>query len=412
MRIRIVALFASLLALSSAAPARAQEREGEIETLVKGNTEFALSLYQRLGKTDGNLFLSPYSISNALAMTYAGARGNTAAEMKNTLRFNLDDDHLHPAFGRLITRIHGDGKPRPFQLTVANRLWGQKDYGFLKPFVKITKDHYGAELEEIDFMDPKAGEAGRKKINAWVEKQTNNRIQNLLVPGSIDVKTRLVLTNAIYFNAKWMLPFDEKLTKPEPFHLASGAKPDRPTMHTRAEIAFAQHDDLSLVNLLYEGNDVSMVVILPKKKDGLREVEKQLTPANLQKWTQSLAPHSVDLKMPKFTMTTMFNLSADLKAMGMKDAFDEIAANLKGMGISRGDFNLYLWEVVHKAFIAVDEKKTEAAAATGVIVKATKSARREPPPAVFHADHPFIILIRDQRTGTILFMGRIADPTN
>ncbi len=384
----------------------------DVATLVRGNSEFATHLYQRLAANDGNLFLSPYSISNALAMTYAGARGNTASEMQATLRFDLNQDRLHPAFGRLITQIHGAGeaKPRPFELTVANRLWGQKDYGFLKPFVQISKEHYGAGLEELDFMDPKENERSRQAINTWVEKQTNDRIKELLVPGTIDTQTRLVLTNAIYFKAKWLVPFDEKKTKPDAFYLLTGAKVERPMMHTVANVTFAQHDDLSLVNLLYEGYDVSMTVILPKKKDGLREVEKQLTPANLQKWLQSLSMHNVDLKLPKFTMTSAFNLSGTLKAMGMKEAFDPVNANLKGIGISRGDLNLYVWEVIHKAFVAVDEKRTEAAAATAVIVKTLKSSRKEPPPAVFHADHPFVFLIRDNRSGTILFIGRLANP--
>lgn len=412
MRSLIVGLLALLFLGGASLPAQAQKLDPDVESLVRGNSDFALTLYQRLAARDGNAFLSPYSISTALAMTYAGARGNTADEMKSTLRFPHADDKLHPAFGKLIAQIHGAGaeKPRPFELTVANRLWGQKNYGFLEPFLKITKDHYGAPLEEVDYRnDP---DPARLKINAWVEKQTNNRIQDLLVRGTIDAQTRLVLTNAIYFKAKWMIPFDEKKTKPEPFHLLSGSRVDRPLMHSVAEIDFAQTDELSIVNLRYEGNDVSMVVILPKKKDGLRDVEKQLNTANLKKWTSSMTPHMVDLKFPKFKMTTSFNLSGDLMAMGMKDAFDPIKANLKGMGISQGDLNLYIWEVVHKAFIAVDEKRTEAAAATAVIIKATKSGRREPPPAVFHADHPFIFLIRDQRTDSILFIGRAVNPAD
>ncbi|MBI2807210.1 MAG: serpin family protein [Planctomycetes bacterium] len=397
-----------LLAAWTAVPlAHAQKLDPEIESLVQGNTDFALTLHKRLAADGGNVFFSPYSISNALAMTYAGAKNRTAEEMKTTLRFNLGDDRLHPVFSKLIAQLDGNGKPRPFQLTIANRLWGQKNYGFYPEFLKTGNDRYRAGLEEVDFI--RANEVVRGRINSWVEKQTKEKIKDLLKRGAINTDTRLVLTNAIYFKAAWHIPFNAKLTRPEPFFLLDGKKIEPPMMRSRPKLSFADLGDFSILEMPYERHEASMLVILPKKKDGLAEVEKKLAPAALQNWTTALAIHSVDLKLPKFTLTTEFQLNAQLKEMGMRDAFDRVNANFKGMASGK-DGNLYISNVVHKAFIGVDEKSTEAAAATAVVVTKFKSRPRQPPPATFHVDHPFLFLIRDQRTGTILFSGRVVNP--
>lgn len=374
----------------------------DVPALVQGNSDFGLALYQRLASKDGNLFFSPYSISNALAMTYAGARGNTAREMKATLRFQLDDDRLHPAFGNLIAQLHGAdaGKPRPFQLTVANRLWGQKDYGFQPSFLKIGDDFYQAGLEEVDYKNDYEG--ARKTINAWVEKKTKDKIVDLIPEGELDALTRLVLTNAIYFKGVWLNPFP-KQTQPGPFHLASGKTVQTPIMQANPSLNFAQHDSFSMVELPYENNELSMVVLLPKKKDGLRELEKQLTAENLAVWMNKLSGHDVDLKLPKFEFTAEFKLNEVLKEMGIRDAFDEYKANFSGIATRE---QLYVSAVLHKAFVDVNEEGTEAAAATAVVV----STKSEPTQATFHADHPFVFLIREQRSGSILFLGRVANP--
>lgn len=380
----------------------AQKRDANVEALVRGNNDFGLTLYQHLAAKDGNLFLSPYSISNAFAMTYAGARGNTAAEMKATLRFNLGDEQLHPAFRNLITHLDGDGKPRPFQLTVANRLWGQKDYGFLPGFTKIGQDYYGAGLQEVDYIG--ATEEARQTINAWVEKQTRDKIKNLIPPGVLNDLSRLVLTNAIYFKAPWLSPFEPKATKPATFHLADGKTVQAPMMHASNErLQYADHGTFSLVEVPYEGRQQSMIVLLPRKNDGLRDLEKQVTAANLEKWVAKSSTYLVDLKLPKFKITAEFKLNDVLKQMGMKDAFVFGKADFTGMATRE---KLYITAVLHKAFVDVNEAGTEAAASTAIVI----GTRSLPPSANFHADHPFLFLIRDNQSGSILFVGRVSNP--
>jgi len=402
MRIIWSGLLATLVAAMVTLPSHAQKIAPDVKTLVEGNSDFGLSLYQRLAKEDGNLFLSPYSISNAFGMCYAGAKGNTAAEMKTTLRFNLGDDRLHPAFRDLIAALDGGGKKRDFQLTVANRLWGQKDYGFAPAFIKNGQTFYGAGLEEVDFVS--ATEAARKTINTWVEKQTKDKIKELIPQGVLDDNSRLVLTNAIYFKAPWMFPFDPKQTKPGKFHVTADKTVEAPMMHTHHTARFSDLGTLSMVEMAYGKGEVSMLVLLPAKKTSLSDLEKQLTAQNLVVWTKKLSAHSVDLKLPKFKVTKQFSLSNVLKEMGMKDAFTFGKADFSGMATRE---KLYITAVLHKAFVDVNEIGTEAAAATAIGV-GTLSL---PPPATFHADHPFVFLIRDNRTGSILFVGRVVNPS-
>lgn len=401
MRILVTLLFA-VVAWNLAMPVHAQKIDPEVNALVDGNNDFGMTLYQRLAQKDGNLFLSPYSISNAFGMTYAGAKGNTAAEMKTTLRFNLADERLHPAFAKLIASLDAAGKKKPFQLTIANRLWGQKDYGFLPAFTDIGKKHYGAGLEEVDYIN--ATEDARKAINAWVEKQTKDKIKDLVPPGVLDDKTRLVLTNAIYFKAPWLSPFSPKQTKQGTFDLGNGKTVKADMMHQNQRTSFADLGAFTAVQLPYEGYEQSMVILLPKKKNGLADLEKNLTAANLKAWLGKLSTHQVDLAIPKFKMTAEFRLKEILQEMGMKDAFAAGKADFSGMATRE---KLYISAVLHKAFVEVNEAGTEAAASTAIVVGATSL----PQPATFHADHPFVFLIRDQRTGSILFVGRVADPS-
>ncbi len=401
MRYCWLGILAFLLCSCSVTTARAQVSAADVRGLVHGNSDFGLALYQRLAVKEGNLFLSPYSVSNAFGMCYAGAKGNTAAEMKTTLRFNLADDRLHAAFAKLIGQLNTEGKKRPFQLTVANRLWGQKDYGFLPEFSKIGQDHYGAGLEEVDFVG--ATEAARLKINGWVEEKTKDKIKDLIPNGVLNDLTRLVLTNAIYFKAPWMSPFDPKQTKPGDFHLANGKTVKAPMMQSHDRGSFAAFDSFSMVQIPYEGHEQSMVVLLPKKSDGLGDLEKKLNAENLETWMKKLSTHIVDLKMPKFKVTAEFKLNDVLKEMGMKDAFVFGKADFSGMATRE---KLYITAVLHKAFVDVNEAGTEAAASTAIVV----GTRSLPPPATFHADRPFVFLIRDHRTGTILFVGRVASP--
>ncbi len=371
-----------------------------IRTLVRGNNQFALELYAKLREKDGNLFFSPYSISTALGMTYAGARGNTAKQMAATLHFTQSQDTLHTVFGLLIKQINGDGKPRGYELYTANALWLQSDYHFLPGFLKLTRPNYGAELREVDFKG--ASEATRQTINAWVEKQTKDRIKELLKAGILDEQTRLVLTNAIYFKGNWASQFKKEATRDEPFLVAADKKVNVPMMHQKADCKYFDTAKLQLLEMPYEGKDLSMVVLLPKEADGLADLEKSLT-MNLQNWLVRLHKSDVEVALPKFQATSEFRLDKALIDMGMKDAFDIGTADFSGMTGSR---DLYIKAVVHKAFVDVNEEGTEAAAATAVVEN--KNSPRVTPS--FRADHPFLFLIRDTRYGSILFLGRVTNP--
>ncbi len=372
--------------------------------VVKGNTAFALELYARLRERDGNLFLSPYSVSTALAMTYAGARGDTAAQMADVLHFDLKGEALHRAFGQLVERLNEQGEKGGYQLSVANALWGQKGYGFLKEFLDLTEAHYGAGLHEVDFE--KGLEAARQTINAWVEEETQDKIKELIPKGALDVLTRLVLTNAIYFKGDWASPFEEEETKDEPFTLLDGQKLDVPMMHQTEKFGYAEDEGLQVLELPYVGKELSMVVLLPKSADGLADLEKSLTAENLEKWLAGLRRRNVVVALPRFKVTCGFALGKALKSMGMTDAFSPAAADFSGM--NGGKEPLWIGAVIHKAFVEVNEEGTEAAAATAVMMVGGM-ARPEPTP-VFRADHPFLFLIRDTRTGSILFLGRVANP--
>jgi serpin B len=369
--------------------------------VVRGNNAFALDLYARLRSKERNLFCSPYSISTALAMTYAGARGETAAQMARTLHFTLEPGRLHPAFAGLRKEIQGAGRKRKYHLETANRLWGQKGYGFLPDFRKTTETYYGAGLEEVDFIT--SLEEARKTINAWVEEQTKDKIKDLLRPRMLTVDTRLVLTNAIYFKAAWMWPFEPKQTREGDFTLAGGKKVKAKLMRGHHHTRYFKGDTFAALELPYEQHDLSMIVLLPNKADGLPALEQRLTAANLAQWLGKLSDHSVDVTLPKFKLTSAFLLEDELAKMGMPIAFTP-GADFSGMTTRE---RLFIGHVVHKAFVDVHEAGTEAAAATAVVMF-TASA---PPAAAFRADHPFVYLLRDRRTGSILFLGRVTDPS-
>jgi serpin B len=368
---------------------------------VKGDNAFALDLYGKLRGANGNLFLSPASISTALAMTYAGARGDTAKEMARTLHFTLPQEKLHPAIGALLYDLNGPGKERGYQLSVANALWPQKGHAFLPEFIKINKDNYGAGLQEVDYGDT---EKARQTINDWVQKHTQDKIKNLLKEGVLDADTRLVLTNAIYFKGDWKNPFEKERTNKGPFHLTSKQKVDVPFMRQTDHFNYLDGGNFAALEMPYAGQELSMVVFLPKKIDGLNEFEKSLSADNLTGWLGKLTDKKVDVIMPKFKITAEFSLKEALSSLGMPMAFSG-KADFSGMD---GKKDLYLSAVVHKAFVDVNEKGTEAAAATGVV--ATKLAARVDPIPIFRADHPFVFLIRDQKSGSILFLGRLARP--
>jgi serpin B len=377
----------------------------DVAAVVKGNNEFAFDLYARLRGPGGNLFLSPYSISTALAMTYAGARGRTATQMAKTLHFSLDQARLHPAFAALIREVNGAAQEqRTYELHVANALWGQKGFPFLPRFLKQIQDNYGAGLKLVDFA--KDTEGARRIINAWVEKQTKNKVKELFKPRVLDRLTRLVLANAIYFKGSWQSAFPKKSTVKGDFLLTASKKVRVPLMHQEQELKYHDGGTFQMLELPYKDRELAMVVLLPRKTDGLAELEKSLTADRLAAGLARLKTHQVAVTLPSFQVTAEFALKSTLAALGMPDAFNDNAADFSGMD---GRKDLVIQAVVHKAFVDVNEEGTEAAAATGVAV-GLKCAAPLIPRAVFRADHPFVYLIRHNQTGSILFLGRLTNP--
>jgi serpin B len=397
-----------MMALAAAGLAGGGEKQArpDLKAVVQGNTEFALDLYAQLRDREGNLFLSPYSISTALSMTYAGARGDTADEMARALHLSPDQEHLHPAVAELIQAINPRaGQKRAYQLNVANALWGQKNFGFLPDFLNLTRRDYGAGLHEVDFE--RATEEARRTINAWVENETKNKIKDLLPRGVVTVDTRLVLTNAIYFKGLWRHPFHKSETRNEAFKTSATDSVKAPLMHQKAHFKYLGEKNFQALELAYgKDGDLSMVVLLPTKVDGLAEFEKKLTAAHLAEWLGKLRTDEVNVTLPRFKMTREFSLKQALEALGMRKAFVPGRADFTGM--SGSGRKLFIQAVVHKAFVDVNEEGTEAAAATGVVVGLASA--RIPPTPVFRADHPFLFMIRHNRTGSILFMGRVTNP--
>jgi serpin B len=370
------------------------------------NNAFAVDLYTQLRSQPGNLFFSPESISTALAMTYAGARGETASEMTKTLHFTLSPERLHPAMGALLANLNAahDG----YQLRVADALWAQRDYTFLDDFLKITRDDYGAALNKVDFKG--AAEAARGTINQWVAQKTDDKIKDLIGPGVLDRRTRLVLTNAIYFKGDWETQFDKSRTKAEDFHITPSQSIQTPLMHREGGFSYLDGGAFQALEIAYKSKELSMVVFLPREIDGLSALEQSMTPAAMKQWLGQLRPvPKVILTLPAFRMTRQFGLGGTLAAMGMPTAFGA-GADFSGM---TGERDLFISAVIHKAFIDVNEEGTEAAAATAVTMTRAMAVRvAPPPPLVFRADHPFVFVIRDNRSGAILFMGRLTDPSS
>jgi serpin B len=370
--------------------------------VAQGNSAFAVDLYGQLRRQDGNLFFSPESISTALAMAYAGASGTTATEMAATLHFTLPPAQLHPAMGALLTSLNAVHPG--YQLRVADALWAEKDYKFLDDFLKLTKEDYSAGFKPMDFKT--APEAARVTINQWVEQQTENKIQDLIPPGAIKSDTGLVLTNAIYFKGDWQTQFSKATTQDEDFHLSATQTVKTPLMHLQTKLGYFNGGTFQAVDIPYKSRELSMVVLLPNDVAGLPALEQSLTAANLQKWLDGgWRSNKIILTLPKFKMTSQFELSEALGALGMKQAFLRGAADFSGM---TGKKDLWISAAIHKAFIDVNEEGTEAAAATGIVMR-SMAMSYEAQPIVFRADHPFIFLIRDNRSGGILFMGRVTD---
>jgi len=372
-----------------------------IKKIVEGNTLFAIDLYKRLKTAEGNVFFSPYSISTALAMTYGGAREETAKQMAVALHFSLESETLHSTFADIQLKLNALQQEQKIQLSSANSLWPQDKYPFLKEYLEFTKKHYQTEITAVDYVT-NAGDA-REKINSWVEEKTNNKIKNI-ISRPPDPLTRLILVNAIYFKGNWASQFKESATTKMPFYLKENRAIQAPMMHQKSKFNYSEDGNVQTLELPYSGQKLSMLVIVPKKIDGLQNLEETLTKDSLEGWTRDASERNVAVYLPRFKVTSEFRLDEELKSMGIKDAFDMNKANFAGMD---GNPNwLYIGAVLHKAFINVNEEGTEAAAATGVRM-GVKSA---PEYVVFRADRPFFFLIRENDTGSILFMGRVINP--
>jgi serpin B len=375
-----------------------------IDALVTGNTAFALDMYRALREREGNLFLSPHSISVAFGMTYAGARGETERQMAHVLRFPPSQETLHPAFARLQAHLRAIEERGQVELKIANSLWLHAAYDFLDTFLALMREHYGVTITPVDYNAP---EEARCRINVWVEERTQGKIEELIPEGILNALTRLVLTNAIYFKGAWATPFNERMTQQAPFHVSSRERVRVPMMAQTENFGYAELEDLQLLELPYEGQDLAMVVLLPRQRDGLGALEEQLSVESLARWTAELRRREVAVAMPRFRVTLGLKLNDVLTGLGMEDAFDATKANFAGM--DGNEEGLFISAAFHKAFVEVDEKGTEAAAATAVVM-ALRSAMLFASPPVFRADHPFLFLIRERSTGSILFLGRVVNP--
>ena len=372
-------------------------------SLVAGNTAFALDLYARLDSTPGNLFFSPFSISACMAMTYAGARGDTAMQMAQTLHFSGDQNLLNSQFGELQNQLKAARQKSGIELDIANGLWGQQGHPFLPGFLEIARQDYGARLNQVDFRAHP--ESIREEINDWVAGKTQGKITGLIPSGMLNPSTRLVLVNAIYFKGLWSRQFNKTNTTMAPFLTAPGQSVPAPLMTMTASFNYAEPEGLQILELPYRGGGFSMVVLLPRETGGLKGIEDQLNGRQINSWLAQARPQKVNVFLPRFKLSGQFALAGTLAGMGMPAAFSS-TADFSGMDGAR---DLHLSAVVHRAFVDANEEGTEAAAATGSVMAMT-SLRPRPTPT-FRADHPFVFLIRDTHSGEILFLGRLNDPT-
>jgi serpin B len=395
----------------TSAPGVTAPDTGNITGVTEANNRFSYDLYQQLaygpGASGGNIFFSPYSISSALAITYEGARGNTADEIRSVFHFPADDTARRQGFASINGVINS--RDAGYSLNTANALWADKSFAFLPAYTVIAGQWYSANTTNLDFASQP--DDSRIAINNWVEEMTNNKIRDLLPQDSVSSQTRLVITNAVYFKGTWEMQFDANITQDAGFQVsASNTTTVRMMQRTDsdARYPYAENDDVQLLEMPYahsSGAGLSMIVLLPKG-DNLSAAEQYLSPENLSLLEQSASTRQVEVFFPKFQLDTQYSLPAVLSEMGMPTAFTA-SADFSGMD---GRRDLLINDVVHKAYVDVNEEGTEAAAATGVVVN-QMAVRQESPVPVFRADHPFVFLIRDDNTGTVLFMGRVTNPS-
>ncbi len=387
-----------LININSPAPAPTiSVNSTDIEKIVYANNQFALEMYSGYKFGKDNVFYSPYSISSALAMTYEGARGSTAEEMQKVFHF---PENLKEPFYAVYSELNA--KDKPYMLRTANALWAQKDYKFLPEYFQLIESYYGGKVTNLDFKTET--EKSRETINDWIEAQTNDKIKDIIAPGDISPLTRLVLTNAIYFKGKWESQFKKENTFDNDFTLDSEENVTVPMMHQTDLFRYGESDKLQILEMPYEGNNISMIIFLPKNNE-LGYLEATLNIDNINEARDKMIKEEVRISIPKFKFETRYLLAETLAKMGMPTAFNPYEANFSGMD---GTNNLYIDKVIHQAYVAVDEEGTEAAAATVVTMELTSIGPQET--KIFNADHPFMFIIQDVKTGNILFLGKVMNP--
>lgn len=396
-------LMSLVLAAGLAMAAPPEETVGTLETAAAVNA-LAVELYQQLDGEEGNLFLSPYSVSTAMAMVYAGTRGATADEIRGALHYPAPPEELPAFLGALDGEIREAAAESEIALHTANSLWPDANVEILPAYLELMEGTLDAEPNAMDYRHH--AEGARKTINAWVKKQTQDKIQDLLQSGSITPDTVMVLVNAVYFKAMWASPFNSKATRERPFHLDAGEAKDVDTMYQKGHFAYGDLSEAQVLKIPYADGVFSMTVVLPKKVGGLAALEADFSAERLKEWTAACAVQDVRVYLPKFTMTWgTKDLRDALTAMGLQRVWRG-DADLSGMFEEDGNF---LDGVYHKTFVEVNEEGTEAAAATAAVI--ARTAMPAEPIPVFRADRPFLFVIRHEATGTILFIGRVVDPS-
>jgi len=379
---------------------------GNISGAVDGNNLFAMDYYSKINASEGNIFFSPWSISSALAMTYEGAVGKTSEEMASVMHFQKESATMRDSFLALYDRFNG--KDAGYTISTANALWVQKDYALLKDYTDTIDEYYRGKASNVDYNNP---EEARKTINSWVSEKTYSKIPELIPKGLITPATRLVLTNAIYFKGTWIKEFNKDNTREENFRTGDGKNVPVQMMRRtdeKAVFSYAETEDLQILEMPYKGEKIAMMVLLPKMDNKMPELEKTLTADVLKSLRSDLKEQRVDIYFPKFKFEAKYSMAADLQKMGMHAPFEPGVADFSVMV---GQKDLFISSVIHQAFVEVNEEGTEAAAATAVIMTKSLSTHEGPKIPVFRADHPFIFLIQDKETGTILFMGKMNDPS-